>query len=170
MVEEKLLGPNQQPGIYGYFAPVDCVFVVPLWFEDGVLHTALVEQWRQPIREHSWEVPCGRLEAGENPQAAAQRELMEECGLEAGQLLQIGAWRHSDARVAGLINTFVALDLRRNHSLSKDDSEADLHAFRLSWDQAMAAIDSGAISQVGTLSALLRAAQHQAVQDFLRTP
>jgi 8-oxo-dGTP pyrophosphatase MutT (NUDIX family) len=170
VIEEQLVGPQQQPGLYGYFAPVDCVVVVPLWIEGGAWHTALVQQWRQPIREHSWEVPCGRIEPGEDVEATAQRELAEECGFQAGHLVQIGRWRHSDARVAGIIHCCVALDLTSDHSYTKDDTEADLSVFRLRWGDAFAAIDSGAVNQVASMSALLHCTRHATVSTLLSAP
>lgn len=50
-------------------------------FEDGRL--ALVRQYRHAARRALLEVPAGRLEPGEDPLAAAQRELEEETGLRA---------------------------------------------------------------------------------------
>ncbi len=170
VVEEELIGPDEQEGLYGYFAPIDCVVVVPLWLEDGTLHTALVEQWRQPIREYSWEVPCGRIEPGESVEDSARRELAEECGFNAGQLIPIGTWRHSDARVAGIIHTFAAVDLSLNQHASKDASEVDLSAFRLTWREALQAMDAGAVNQVASMSALLHCDRHKLVQEQLTTP
>lgn len=51
--------------------------------------TLLLErQYRYPLRRHFLELPAGKMEAGEDPLATAQRELVEECGYEAG------SWRH----------------------------------------------------------------------------
>ncbi len=38
-----------------------------------------------------WGVPAGKLEPGETPEQAAQRELFEETGITAPQLLSLGA-------------------------------------------------------------------------------
>ncbi len=45
----------------------------------------LVRQYRHAAREWLVEIPAGRLEAGEEPLAAAQRELEEETGHRASQ-------------------------------------------------------------------------------------
>ncbi|MCH2160955.1 MAG: NUDIX hydrolase [Phycisphaerales bacterium] len=51
------------------------------------------------IRNHRVSVDCwvlefcaGKLEAGEPPHEAARRELAEECGREAGELLKVGSF------------------------------------------------------------------------------
>lgn len=44
----------------------------------------LVRQYRYAIRDVSLEIPAGKLEPGEDPNTAAQRELTEETGYTAG--------------------------------------------------------------------------------------
>ena len=39
---------------------------------------------RYALGEEIWELPAGKLEAGEDPFEAAKRELAEECGVTAG--------------------------------------------------------------------------------------
>jgi len=46
----------------------------------------LVEQYRHAVGRLLWELPAGRLDAGEEPQAAAARELDEEVNLQAEKL------------------------------------------------------------------------------------
>ena len=52
--------------------------------EDG--QVLLVEQFRYPAGATMWEIPAGRLEAGESPATAAARELAEEASLRADHL------------------------------------------------------------------------------------
>lgn len=52
---------------------------------------ALIEQqFRYAYRETIYEIPAGKLEKGENPEQAAIRELEEECGLKAENLISFG--------------------------------------------------------------------------------
>lgn len=48
--------------------------------EDTIL---LVKQYRYPLKETVLELPAGKLEIGENPDAACKRELEEETGYRA---------------------------------------------------------------------------------------
>ena len=50
----------------------------------------LVRQFRYAIGEEIWELPAGKLEAGEDPFEAAKRELGEECGLTADHFEDLG--------------------------------------------------------------------------------
>src|SRR5262245_13449555 len=68
--------PNGRTTLYGVCELGECVGVLPFVDRD---HVVMVRQFRYPRREsHRWEMPTGSLEPGETPEAAAQRELMEE--------------------------------------------------------------------------------------------
>ena len=50
----------------------------------------MVRQYRYALGEEIWELPAGKLEAGEDPFEAAKRELAEECGVTAGRYTDLG--------------------------------------------------------------------------------
>ena len=55
----------------------DAAVAVPI-LDDGRI--ALIWQYRYPHGETHWEVPAGRIHAGESPAEAAAREVLEETG------------------------------------------------------------------------------------------
>ena len=57
---------------------------------DGEDRLYLVRQFRYAMGEEIWELPAGKLEAGEDPFEAAKRELGEECGLTADHFTDLG--------------------------------------------------------------------------------
>lgn len=64
---------------------------------DGAGRVLLIQE---AYGSHRYGPPGGRVEPGESPEQAARRELMEETGLTAGALVEIGAVRwplHGDA-------------------------------------------------------------------------
>src|SRR5437879_2276149 len=56
------------------------VVILPV-LPDGRI--VLVRQYRYAARQYLWELVAGRMEAGETPQVAAARELIEETGFRA---------------------------------------------------------------------------------------
>ncbi len=50
----------------------------------------LERQYRYPINEILWEIPAGKLDAGEDPLDCAKRELMEETGITAKRWEKLG--------------------------------------------------------------------------------
>ena len=78
---DEVVRPDGQPGIYGmvHFKNL-AVGVVALDDQDRVL---LVGQYRYTLDHYSWEIPEGGCAPGEDPLAAAQRELLEETGCAA---------------------------------------------------------------------------------------
>jgi ADP-ribose pyrophosphatase len=53
-------------------------------------HVTLIRQFRHAAGGTIWEVPAGRLDAGEAPEACARRELEEEVGLRAAEVEPLG--------------------------------------------------------------------------------
>ena len=58
------------------------------YYEDGTI--CMVRQFRYAMQQELWELPAGKLEAGEDPFEAAKRELAEECGVCADEYISLG--------------------------------------------------------------------------------
>jgi ADP-ribose pyrophosphatase len=59
------------------------VVVLPILADERIV---LVRQYRHACRQYLWELVAGRIERGENPQAGARRELLEETGYKAKKI------------------------------------------------------------------------------------
>ena len=88
----------------------DWINVVPLT-DDG--RVVLIEQYRHGTGEVSLEIPGGMVDAGETPRDAAARELLEETGYEAGEVVFLGKTRPNPAIQDNWIHTFLARGVRR---------------------------------------------------------
>src|SRR5439155_7079061 len=77
--EDDVIRPDGQPGIYGVVEFQGLAVAIIALTEDEQVY--LVGQYRYPTDTYSWEVVEGTSEAGEEPLAAAKRELSEETGL-----------------------------------------------------------------------------------------
>ena len=102
--------PDGAPGIYGVvrFANL-AIGVLPL-FEDGT--TMLVGQHRFTFDDYSWELPEGGGPRGEAPEDTAHRELAEETGITAGQLVPLGEAQLSNSVTDEYSHYFLAWDLK----------------------------------------------------------
>lgn len=50
--------------------------------------------WAKRVKEHAWQFPQGGIKAGERPEQAMYRELMEEVGLKPEHVKVLGRTRH----------------------------------------------------------------------------
>jgi ADP-ribose pyrophosphatase len=78
---------------------------------DETEHVFLVRQYRHAVGRYLVELPAGGLERGEEPLAAAQRELREEVGLEAGWWSKLGAFFSSPGFANEELHAFLAQGL-----------------------------------------------------------
>jgi 8-oxo-dGTP pyrophosphatase MutT (NUDIX family) len=88
----------------------DWINVVPLTPEREVL---LLRQFRFGVERFTLEIPGGMCDPGESPAAAARRELREETGFEARELVELG-WVHPNPAVqTNRCHSFLARDVAR---------------------------------------------------------
>lgn len=98
ITEHHFIGRGDHNGRYYTLEQADSVLVIPVSLTSR--RTLLQQQERFPLNELSWEFPAGAIEVGEDPANAARRELWEETGIKANQLVELG-WYY---RVPGVSN------------------------------------------------------------------
>jgi len=81
----------------------------------------VVRQHRYAIDQVTLEFPAGKLREGEEPEAAARRELLEETGFEAAEWTKLLSFAPADGYSDEIIHVFVARRLTR----SAGEVEAD---------------------------------------------
>ncbi len=99
----------------------DWVNVIALTTEKNIV---LIEQYRQGTEEITLEIPGGMIDAGEEPAAAARRELLEETGYEAGEFVLLGKSRPNPAIQTNWMYHYLALDCAKTGETAFDEHES----------------------------------------------
>jgi ADP-ribose pyrophosphatase len=82
--------PDGDTATREYVVHPGAVMIIPLLEDaDGVIRVVLERQFRYPVGQVMVEFPAGKLDAGEDLQLCAQRELIEETGYSARE------WAHA---------------------------------------------------------------------------
>ncbi len=81
------------------------VNVVPVTADEKVV---MVRQYRHGSREITLEIPGGIIDPGEEPAAAAARELIEETGYRAERVRALGSVNPNPALFGNRVHTFLA--------------------------------------------------------------
>ena len=134
--------------------------IVPiLEIPDGEDEIILIRQYRYAAEGFLYEVPAGRLDAGESPEACAHRELKEETGYSASSLMPLATIFTTPGFTDERIHLFIARGLTAGESALESDEILELH--RTTFPRAMEMIDKGLITDGKTISALLLASRQR---------
>jgi ADP-ribose pyrophosphatase len=85
------------------------------------LRVLLERQYRHAAKDYLWELPAGRIEPGEKPLVAAQRELLEETGYTAEYWSHIFTFFASPGFVAETMSIYLATGLRSGKAQPEED-------------------------------------------------
>ena len=118
---------------------------------DGPFVT-LVRQYRYAARGFIWEVPAGKLEPGEPPDACARRELEEEAGLRARRLERLASVYTTPGFTDEVIHLFVAWELEAVGTRHEASEFMDVH--RRPLRRTIEMMDAGKINDAKTICAL----------------
>jgi ADP-ribose pyrophosphatase len=155
VVEHQVLKPSGRPGIYGTVHFKNrAIGIIPL-AENG--DTWLVGQFRYPLGAYSWEIPEGGGPLGEEPLAAAQRELKEECGITARRWKLILEMDLSNSTTDEKSYTYLAEDLEIGDAEPEEEEVLELR--RLPLKQAVEMALNGEIRDALAVASLLKAAR-----------
>jgi 8-oxo-dGTP pyrophosphatase MutT (NUDIX family) len=125
---------------------------------DSSRRVCLVRQYRHGIQDFLWEIPAGKLDAGEAPSVCAVRELQEETGVQASRWTSLGLFIPAPGIFTEIIHLYMAQDLKIGQP--KPDADEELELKWMPLEEAMGLILSGDWNDGKTALGLARARWH----------
>lgn len=151
--KDDVLLPNGNTSVREYIKHVGAACVVPVTDENEVL---MERQFRYPFGRVLLEVPAGKLDSkAEDPKDAACRELREETGASAEELIYLGPFYPTCAYSDEVIHIYLA----RGLSFGETHLDADefITVEKIPLETLIADVMSGRIADGKTQTALLKA-------------
>lgn len=147
--------PNGEVTEFNIVDHADSVTVVPVDADGGLW---FVRQYRVPAAQSLLELPAGVLEPGEDAASGAQRELREEIGMAAAQLIQLSSFYLAAGYCTEYMTIFLALELSPSPLPQDADEFLTLEKYTLA--QALQKMANGDLPDAKTQLALLLTAQY----------
>ena len=151
--------PNGQPAERELIRHVGAVCVIPIT-DDGC--AVMERQYRYPVDRVLLEIPAGKLDSkSEDHEAAARRELEEETGYRAKELIPLGMFSPACAYSDETIWMYLAKGLERGERHLDADEFLDVELIPLK--ELVKQVLAGEIPDAKTQIAILKAAAHEGV-------
>lgn len=117
----------------------------------------LIRQYRVAMGRAMAEIPAGKLDrAGEEPEAAARRELREELGAQAGRLEHLATMAPSPGYTDEVLEIYAAQDLDFAQRSPDGEEERQASVFSMPIAEAVDSIGRGELIDAKTQVAVLQ--------------
>lgn len=162
VVTARFTAPDGDPFTRDIVRSPGAVGVVPLLIDhDGTPVVRLLSQYRAPYDRALIEIPAGMRDVvGEPPVETGRRELVEEAGLAAGNMIHLIDLIPSPGMSDAVTNVFLATDCVEVASDLQGPEELHMATFDVPLHEALRMIDTGEISDAKTVTGLLLTQRH----------
>lgn len=127
------------------------------WSSGNGAAVVLLRQYRYAAGGFVWEVPAGKLDAGEAPESCARRELEEEAGLRAAKLQKLTSIYTTPGFTDERIDIYAATGLSTGSAAP--ESGEFIETKTLPSTEALRLVEEGEIADSKTICSLLWASR-----------
>ena len=154
-VNDQITLPHGVKAEMAYIKHPGSAVIVPV-FEDQTI--GLIKQYRYVVNSYIYEVPAGTMDPQEQPEECAARELEEETGFAARDLISLGKTLLLPAYSDEISYTFLAKNLIP--TAQHLDADEIISAEQFAITDVMHMIDSGIIVDALSILAIYRAVKY----------
>ncbi len=147
--EDQVQLPNGHSARREYILHPGAVVIIPLLANGQVV---MERQFRYPLNRDVYELPAGKLDAGESALFCGQRELLEETGYSAARWEYVATIHPCIGYSNESMSLFLAQEL--TEGIHKRDADEFLDVFTLPLDEALEWVRIGRITDVKTVIGL----------------
>jgi ADP-ribose pyrophosphatase len=152
--------PDASEGEYYYIHTPGSAMIIPITDSGKII---VVKQYRYLNQRESLEFIGGGVKPGKSAEESAHEELLEEAGIIAGELTNIGHYNPMNGATDEICNIFVARSLKR--TAMKPEISEEFEVSELEYEKICELIKTGSIWDGMTLAAFALFEQHK--QDLL---
>jgi ADP-ribose pyrophosphatase len=149
---DKVLLPNGNISQRAIVLHSGAAVVVPVDDENNVI---FVKQFRKPIEKVIIELPAGKLDKDENPLECAKRELEEETGYKASELIKLTEIYTTPGFSNEVIHVYLATGLFKGEVHT--DADEFVEVLKIKMNDAILMVKKGEIRDAKTIIGLLLA-------------
>jgi len=143
---------NQNTAVLDIIEHVGAVTILPLDADGRIL---FIRQYRHAAGKELLELPAGTIDAGEQPENCALREIREETGFAAGKMVRIGEFFLAPGYSTEFMVVYLATELHPDPLPGDADEFITLEP--IPFEQAYALALNGKLQDGKSLAALLLA-------------
>jgi 8-oxo-dGTP pyrophosphatase MutT (NUDIX family) len=152
VTEYDVINPSGGKGIYGKVHFKGWALGILALDED--FNTWLVGQYRFPLNQYSWEIPEGGGALDLDPLLSAERELLEETGLVAGDWTKIMEMHLSNSVSDEHAIIYLARNLTQETACPEETEQ--LQVRKLPFEEAYQMVEQGKITDSVSVAAILK--------------
>ncbi len=152
LFKDEILLPNGEKSTREVIRHPGAVCVLPVT-SDG--NAVFVKQFRYAFNKVTLEAPAGKLEKGEEPLSAALRELSEETGLTADEIIPMSDMYTTPALIDEVIHLYIARGLTKGEQHL--DADEFINVEEIPLEKAVQLVMDGEIKDSKTQTILLKA-------------